>query len=270
MISQINEWFGRTGNNVIQIINCIYYSFYMNNFEKIVFPRHGLFHTNIILNKEEKENKVINTNDKTMINNFFYAKKLGFTLEPYQMREIAQKYILDIIKLNISNHTDSTKEQELYIHIRGGDTLNNGVMLLQNPLKLYTDILNNKKYDIYKKINIIYEDTNNPVVSALYKLQNPRLQFQSSDIITDIETLCKAENLLMSLSTFSLLIYFLSKNIKHILLPDFMAEEWYPNLSWNIKKTIFTLENYSISIWKNLHTHQKKKLLLYYQGKIEV
>ena len=74
----------------------------------------------------------------------------------------------------------------------------------------------------------------------------------------------------MSLSTFSLLIYFLSKNIKDILLPDFMAEEWYPNLSWNIKKTIFTLENYSISIWKNLHTHQKKKLLLYYQGKIEV
>ena len=93
MISQINEWFGRTGKNVIQIINCLYYSFYMNNFEKIVFPRHGLFHTNIILNKEEKENKVINTNDKTMINNFFYAKKLGFILEPYQMRDIAQKYI---------------------------------------------------------------------------------------------------------------------------------------------------------------------------------
>ena len=39
MKSEIERWHGRTGNNFIQVINCIYYSFYLNNFEEIIFPK---------------------------------------------------------------------------------------------------------------------------------------------------------------------------------------------------------------------------------------
>ena len=170
--------------------------------------------------------------------------------------------------INLMTYLLIKEDNELYIHIRGGDTFNQGIMLLQNPLKLYTDILQDPSYDTYTRIIVVYEDTRNPVVQALQDIHNPRLHFQSSSIKTDIETLCRAKHLLMSLSTFSLLIYFLSSNIQHILLPEFMEQEWYPNMKWNVDKTLFTLEKYSISTWKYLNPYQKNQLLLHYKGTI--
>lgn len=276
MIANITEWTGRTGNNVIQLINCLYYAFYLHDFKKITFPRHPLFSTQTIIssnnsdnsdNTPSKENKKTKKEQNPIHNTFFYAKKLGFTLEPYQMREIAQTYLTNIVTVSIPTSVQNN-DNELYIHIRGGDTFNRGIMLLQNPLKLYTDILQDPSYDTYTRIIVVYEDTRNPVVQALQNIQNPRLHFQSSSINTDIETLCRAKHLLMSLSTFSLLIYFLSSNIQHILLPEFMEQEWYPNMKWNVDTTLFTLEKYSISTWKYLNPYQKHQLLLHYKGNI--
>ena len=39
-------------------------------------------------------------------------------------------------------------------------------------------------------------------------------------------------------STFDAMIYYLSKNISHILIPQFMIDEWYPDMKWNIPMTI--------------------------------
>ena len=267
MIANITEWTGRTGNNVIQLINCLYYAFYLHDFKKITFPQHPLFSTQTIISNNNSDDKKKTKEYKPIHSTFFYAKKLGFTLEPYQMREIAQTYLTNIVTVSIPTSVENN-DNELYIHIRGGDTFNRGIMLLQNPLKLYTDILQDPSYDTYTRIIVVYEDTRNPVVQALQDIHNPRLHFQSSSIKTDIETLCRAKHLLMSLSTFSLLIYFLSSNIQHILLPEFMEQEWYPNMKWNVDKTLFTLEKYSISTWKYLNPYQKNQLLLHYKGTI--
>ena len=260
MISIIDKWFGRTGNNFIQIINCIYYSFYKNNCNRIIFPKHNLFKINIILNKEDKK---IDKSERVLRDSFFYAKKLGFTLEPYQMRQIAQKYITDIINIDLDYKDE---DNDLYIHVRAGDIMRSRYFfLLPNPLKLYKRIIDENRYD---NIHIIYENTENPVINKLKSLNNSKLKFQSLSIREDIEKLCKGKHLLMCFSTFSLVIYFLSKNLEHILIPKFMIDEWYPNMKWGLKMTVFDFENYSIESWKKMTKREKEILLLEYDGEI--
>ena len=259
MISIINRWFGRTGNNFIQVINCIYYSFYLNNFEEIIFPSHPLFKTNKIKNRE---GRALNLSEKVCRNSFFYAKKLDFEIEIFQMREIAQKYIINIVNLNLNTEGN---ENHLYIHVRGGDAMSNYNFQLQNPLKLYKIILTENKYE---KIIIVYEDTHNSVIDYLKRLNHPKLYFQSSSIQNDIETLCQAKNLLMCVSTLDSMIYYLSKNISHILIPQFMIDEWYPDMKWGIPMTILSFENYTIEQWKKLRYNEKRHLLINYNGKI--
>jgi hypothetical protein len=251
----IKKWYGRTGNNIIQLINCLYYAFYINNYDKIIFPKHKLLKT-IIIKNFNKKNQI--TQKFTHI--FFYAKKLGFSLEPYEMREIAQKYLIADLNINLNK---SSNKDDLYIHIRGGDSMADNVFLLQNPMKLYKTIINENKYN---KIHVVYEDNQNSTINELRKIDN--IQFQSSSPIKDLETLCSANNFLMCFSTFSLMVYFLSKNIKHILIPKFMMDEWYPQMKWGIKMTIYDLEDYTISQWKKMKKIYKQKFLINYNKNI--
>ena len=260
MKSIIEYWYGRAGNNFIQLINCIYYSFYINNYEYIQFPNHSLFTENIILNKENKD--VYKSDNKIKKDTFFYANKLGFRLEPYKMREISQKYLVNKVNMDLSYKENN----DLCIHIRGGDAMNSKFFfLLQNPMKLISKVLKDNNYD---NIKLVYEDMTNPVVFGIKRLNHPKITFQSSTIQKDIETLCQGKHFLACFSTFSMIPYYLSTNLKHLLIPEFMINEWYNNTKWNIPMTIFTFQNYTIDNWKQLTKMGKQKLLLTYDGEI--
>ena len=99
-------------------------------------------------------------------------------------------------------------------------------------------------------------------------MNHPKLYFQSSSIKNDIETLCQAKNFLMCLSTFDLLIYFISKNISHILIPQFMIDEWYQDMKWDIPLTVISFENYTIEMFKKMRYDEKRHLLINYDGEI--
>lgn len=259
MISNITNWFGRGGNNIIQIINCIYYSFYLNNFEKIILPNHILIKVCKIYNKE---NKQINYENKIINNDFFYARKLGFEIEPYKMREIAQKYLVDIVNINLDKNKNSNN---LVIHIRLGDILTNPrTDYIIHPFKLYKQIIEENKYDKY----IFIYEKEEFLITELKKINNNKLIFQSSSLVNDIELLCSEQNLLISFSTFSLMIYFLSKNIKHILIPEYIVEEWYINMNWGIKTTLYNLKNYKNKWIKTKSYIEKKEIILNYDDEI--
>ena len=251
MTSIIKSWTGRTGNNIIQMINCIHYSFYLHGYEKICFRKHHLLNNNEIMSKEPVTKNKKRFTDK---DNFFYAKKLGFHLSPCQMREIAQKYIVPILKINLDNSDGS---DEISIHLRGGDIMISHPKFIQPPMSYYKKIL---QENIYSKINIIHEDNLNP---CLYKLKELKNSFsQSKSVNEDIEKLCRARRLIMSFSTFSLMIFFISKNIEEIFLPKYMEDEWYPNLEWGLKKNIIFLEDYNMGLWSGKNINDKKNLLL--------
>ena len=196
-----------------------------------ILPNHTLLKVNEIYNKENKE---IN-NDNIQINNdFFYARKLGFEIEPYKMREIAQKYLIDIVNINL-NKEQNKNSNNLVIHLRLGDIMTVSNTYIIHPLKLYKQLIQEDDYDNY----IFVYEKEEFLITELKKINNNKLIFQSSSLIDDIELLCNEENFLLSFSTFSLMIYFLSKNIKHILIPEYIVEEWYINMEWGINKTLY-------------------------------
>ena len=261
MSSRINNWSGRTGNNIIQIINCIYYSFYKHNLNYITFPSHSLFKTKKILSKESKQldnSKKIHT-DKS---NFFYAKKIGFILQPKQMREIAQKYIVDIVNLNLNS---KCKDDSLYIHLRGGDIFTSkNISFISMPWKYYKYILDTNDYD---NLIVVHEDNNNSCLEKLKEIEN--VKTQSKSVKEDIELLCQAKRFIFTVSTFDIMIYCLSKNIEEIFIPHTVVnDEWFPDMDWGIKTNIVYLENYTKNKWIGLSLAQKKELLLNYNEKV--
>ena len=257
MTSNITNWFGRGGNNIIQLINCLYFSFYINSYEKITFPKHSLF----------KVNEIFNTNSKIKYDNtitngiFFYAIKMGFEIEPYKMREISQTYLTDIINLNLQIGDNN----DLYIHLRLGDTLRDGCIHFPPPIKLYKNIINEDNYDNY----IFVYEKDDFLITELKKIKNKKLKFKSSSFESDIESLCKATNLLIAFSTFSLMIYFLSKNIKNLLIPSYILDEWYTNMRFGLNTELYILKNYDINNWRKLkNLEEKKELILRYDSNI--
>lgn len=251
MASIIKTWFGRTGNNLIQVINCIHFSFYVQKYEKISFPQHRFFSTREIKSLELVEETVKKTLDKDQ---FFYAKKLGFVLSPKQMRDIAQKYVVPVLNLNLDL---KDMNNSVSIHLRGGDIMLSHPTFIQPPWLYYKTILENNHFNT---VHVVHEDNSNSCIDKLKEL--PETYCQSSTEKHDLEKLCMAENLIMSFSTFSLFVFFVSKNIKQLFVPRYMIDEWYPDLDWGIKINVIELNGYKMKLWRNKNINEKRKLLL--------
>jgi hypothetical protein len=75
----INSWFGRTGNNIISLINALFIAVFYNY--NLSFPKHSLF------NKTKISFDSFNTNVKIMIIqiNFFISKNLRILIKIFLM-----------------------------------------------------------------------------------------------------------------------------------------------------------------------------------------
>lgn len=247
----INKWFGKNGNNILQIIRAIHFSI-LNNHKIIKFNKHILFNnTEIVI-----FNKNLNTN--IIKDEFFYIKKYNIIdPEPYIMREYFQKYIFPIFKIKHKNNLINSNE--IYIHLRGGDNFSNIPfnVYVQPPLSYYKNII--KKY---KNIKIISEDNKNPCINELLKLNN--VENISNTLINDLTNLCNCENLIIGFGTFGLIPYFSSVNLKNLYIPKYFVNEL-PNGNWgNINVHIIDLPNYiKVGEWKN--TSEQRKIMLDYK-----
>ncbi len=252
----INNWVGRFGNNILQIVRCIYYS-QLNNYKFINFPNHDLLIGNEI--KLEIENNIQNIIE----NNFFDLSIFNIIdPEPYIMKKIAIKYIKPILKINFKKYIE--EENNLYIHIRGGDIFSNEPhpAYVQPPLNYYFNIINRNNFNL---INVIYEDNSNPCVEELKKNSNNKYNFYSQTLEKDLELLLNASNLVFGFGTFGFVIYLLNSNIKNIFFPSYVIEEL-PKGSWgnNINLLIIDLPNYiKVGEWKN--TKEQLKLMFEYK-----
>ena len=276
----IYTWYGRLGNNVIQIINAIYYA-EKNNHKCVKFPLHNLFKKNSIDvdigdNVENKSN---------FSNRFFFLKELKINdLEPYMMKTIFQKYIKPIMTIEFNDNYD--QDDTIYFHFRGGDIFtNNGGHpdYTQPPLIYYKDIIKN-----YEKAVLLCEDKRNPCINELLKLDNVeyqqnniryRFSFIQPEYFTtyqyvgekkDLSTFSNASNIGLCSGTFSFLAYLISDNLKNLYIPDFLPKYFstlgiLSNGSWgeNLKLHIINLPNYiEVGKWKfNINT---RKMMLEY------
>ena len=109
-----------------------------------------------------------------------------------------------------------TNKNDLYIHIRGGDIFKNrnpsfAPDYAQPPLCFYRKVINNNNF---RKIIIISEDTENPVINKLIK-ENNNIIYKPHSKKKDIAYLAYAYNIIGSISSFLISIIKLNNKLKY-------------------------------------------------------
>lgn len=250
----ITPWFGRLGNNVIQIINAICVA-EKNNHKYVNFHlKHNMFKTNSIEidigNNEENNKKIVDT--------FFYIKKYNiYDLEPYKIKQIYQKYVRPIIRIDYKETIDDS--DTIYFHFRGGDIFKESThkAYVQPPLSYYKNIMKD-----YKKVVLVCEDKKNPCIEELLKLDN--VHYESNSMQKDLNILSNVSNIGLCFGTFSLLLYLMNTNLKNLYVPYYFIDEQ-PKGCWGEKLNlhIIQLPGYiKIGEWK-YNDETKRKMLEY-------
>ena len=118
----ITNWFGRLGNNIMQIINALHIAVHFN-INEIKLPQHKFLENKIFLNNLLK----VPHSTKIIKSNFFYRKELmtKFNLSAKVFDNISIEHIRAVVQ-NIFKIQDkiNIKDDDLTIHIRSGDVYN--------------------------------------------------------------------------------------------------------------------------------------------------
>lgn len=242
MISTINCWYGRLGNNIQQISNAIF--FCMKNNINFYCSEHELINS-FCINFGK---------DKSISGRFFFydGPYKDFECNINELnnlrREICLKYIVPNFKFFVKEALD---ENTVVIHLRGGDIFTSypPSTYVPNPINFYEKIIEKYEYAI-----IVSEDKNNFILDELSK--NKKVFTQNSDIKNDFSTLLRAKNLVSSgVGTFSIAAALCSNNLKKIYCTNlYLTEHLNPTMLQftNINLSVVNLNNYiDIGKWKN-------------------
>ena len=234
-----NNFYGRLGNNIIQICNIIHIAIaYKHNIKFNV--KHKFFDFSVIEKYFNKYN-----NNEIITNTYFFDKsKLPFSNDIYgQNVEERNKLLKEAFLINNINKLN---ENDLVIHVRSGDVFSSNPhpKYVPPPLSYYTKEIDKYKYE---KIHIICEDTINPVVNKLLKLYKNAI-YEKNTLEKDITIILGATNIIFSIGTFIPSLILLSNNIKSL----------HGNAFSNNEELI---EYYKVMIpWKNT-IEQRKNIL---------
>lgn len=235
----LKKWYGRLGNNIIQLSNIIDIAItYKHN---VIFntKKHDFFDISVIVKYFSKYNNSKKITDRY---NFLHKHKMSYSNKIFiENVEERNKLLYNSFLINDIN---KLPENDLVIHIRSGD------IFLPKPHPLYVPppltyyIKEIEKYN-YNKIHIICEDTINPVVDKLLKLYNNSVH-KINTLKEDVRIILGATNIIFSVGTLIPSLMLLSNNIK------FIHEQYSPS------------EEYSeiMCPWKN--TQKQRNYILTY------
>ena len=263
----INQWCGRFGNNIQQLLNALY--FFKKNNINFNSPEHEII-------------KPINHKlgcDKPVYGRFFFHTKSitgqggpDFPCDLLDIRKSRRKLgkiIYNNLKFNCLN-INKLESNQLVIHIRSGDIFEQEnfncrvkSFYVQNPLSYYRDII--KKYN---DIIILAEDKKHPLIKELLKFPNTKLVICS--FIDSISILLSTENLVTcGVSSFPIACSIISQNIKNLYSSNIYVDEIinYKDLldqDINVHTTDINQKNYiKLGEWKN--TREQIDLMLNYE-----
>lgn len=251
----ISDWFGRFGNNILQIIRASHSALNNNDISFLSFPIHPLLNNNKIIFKEKENDK---ENILIKQDTFFYYNRIK---EPIQYKNMFKTYVKSLLKT--PNKNINIDPKGLYIHFRGGDIFSEGGghhAYIQPPLYFYKKIIEDGNYtNIYS----ISEDNKNPCINALKNIYKDKFKIINNDILTDFYTLSNCNNLVLSNSTFSFCAYFNNDNLKNLYIAEnnfFTGTEW-KNYNDNLNVVLIPLPNYNQK-WSN--TLSQKNMMIHY------
>jgi len=263
------------GNRIYSLINIIYEAiknkqqielknFNNNKYYNINYEPNKIFDIKQIENNFNKLYKLNNIIKKDL----FFPKNLHRLnkrkIDVKQYFDICKKFIIPNLNKDIFVLLD---KRICVMHVRSGDLFKNVVHpeYTQPPLAYYTKIINTYDNDYDKFIIITSPDMANPVINELKKIK--KVKFLKNTIEEDYILMLRAETLVLSWSTFSDTIVFLSPNLKNLFF-------------WNDGKHVFAdtsiipkhIKVNSISLiekyiergeWNGLDLNQHKIMLEY-------
>ena len=157
-----------------------------------------------------EHNDVDELNRYSVINYDYYFFYTTYTFKiENRLNVIKNEMFRNLPKVNISS-------KDLYIHVRSGDLFEHELSddhapsYAQYPLCFYEKVIKNNKF---KKIYIIAEDKNNPVIDKLIE-KYPNVIYNNHTLEEDISYLANAYNIIGSVSSFVVSIIKINDNLK--------------------------------------------------------
>ena len=262
----ITEWYGRNGNNIMQLINAIYYA-KMYRHHTVRFPTHEFLNSTVIQINHDLPTLYQVEEAKTDVVGVFFFLGTEFKLlremkEPYESKLIFLEYIKPIFNITTSTlKPDNT----LYIHVRSGDIFepNPHRGYVQPPLCYYSNVIGD-----YEKVVAVCEDDKNPCVK--YLKNYPHLVYESNSVAVDLAILSGIRHFQMGLGTFGMLIYWMNADLKTLYIPRYVVEkqfgldaslpiDWGPNITVHM----IDLPNYiQCGTWVN--SEEQRRLMIQY------
>ena len=225
----ITNWYGRNGNNIMQLIHAIYYA-KMYNHGLVCFPSHPFLSAKQIQLGPEHDRANVD------IRGSFFHIGNEFNLhvkEPYEKKRLFLEYIKPIFLIQ---PTRKLADDTLFIHVRSGDIFESNPHpgYVQPPLCYYTDVIGN-----FDKVVAVCEDDKNPCVKYLKNF--PHLQYESNSVAVDLAILSGIHHFQMGSGTFGMLIYWMNEDLKTLYIPKYVVEkqmgldaslplDWGPNI----------------------------------------
>lgn len=252
-MAKIHQWYGRTGNNVLQVGNALVHAYY--NRSVFSCPDHPLFNSfSIPFGYTPPASGW-----------FFDVNPMAYgSLEQFKSLrlKLTQQFLLPRINLppipyDIQGLID---DGTVVAHARGGDVFESSPPsnYIQHPLDFYLHIAKN-----HSKVILVYEDEANPIVGALSA--NPSFNLISNKTLIDFSIFTQAKKIALGgVGTFVPSACLLNTNLSTIYFSNVAPLEPYLPFEMNLNKICINLEGY-IPAQQWAATNFQKDLMLSYR-----
>jgi hypothetical protein len=250
----INNWYGRLGNNIKQIVNALLICLIKNE-NYVLINNHRFFNKKKIIINNNDYNDYNDYNimfsspffNKNKIYNDFQIDLLNNEIYNTNYKNIIKSKIKDLFIIKSNNKLN---DNDLTIHIRSGDIFGSNPHKgwVQPPLQFYINIINSKKWT---NIYLISEDLKNPCTKQLLTMYK-NIIYNKNNLKTDIQIILNSTNIVYGYGTFIPSLLLLNNFCKNIYYPKYCERYLLYYLNDNVTKHIYSIKNYiKVGEWNN-------------------
>lgn len=204
------------GNHIRQVTNAVRFA-QLHNIPAVRLPAGSLFSSGRVGDVALLESAPAGIKGTTHISgDFFYFEKLGITLDRlHRGRTIAA------LRPNVRLLQDTTRMEQLGIHLRSGDTFSARPhpLYMPPPLRFFLDAIDRSEAAQRGGVHLICQDLRHPYVDLLKGYCSSRdidCQVSSSSLEDDFRKLASFDELCLSQGTLALAASWLSKHCRKI------------------------------------------------------
>lgn len=258
---RITKWFGRLGNNCLQLAHAVHLARELG-IREVEHPPHPLF-------KGRKIDLGVSFGSHPGLSGeFFYEKSLIPHATPLSIsgrkhifRETLWPRFIGRDCLGQPMKSLLKQESTLVIHIRSGDVFSAKphADYVQPPLWFYRTIIEGNDWS---DILLVSEDSRNPVINKLCA-DYPKIRIHRMSLAEDFSVLCKARNLLGSYGTFTHAAFCFNANILRYWIPGYLKDGANFAQAFPVQVTIVQCPDY-IRVGQWINSAEQRQIMLDY------